>query len=79
MAVTASQKQPKEFETGLTERDAAAYFGCSLELVRTWRKRGVGPRYRKVGSLVRYELRDLREHWDSLPRGGQQAQSEARA
>jgi len=53
------------------ERFVAAYFGVSLATVRRWRYLGQGPRYRKIGSLVRYSVDDLSAWLASRPTGGE--------
>jgi hypothetical protein len=42
------------------ERFVADFYGVEPETVRGWRKRGRGPRYKKInGKLIRYSLADL--------------------
>jgi hypothetical protein len=43
----------------LNELDAAALLGLSPRSLRKWRWAGKGPRFRKLGRRVLYELRDL--------------------
>ncbi|ADM10331.1 hypothetical protein PB2503_11429 [Parvularcula bermudensis HTCC2503] len=44
----------------LTTREAATYFGCSRQKLEWHRHhRNGGPRYSKIGALVRYSLNDL--------------------
>ena len=43
----------------LTTHHAAEYLGVSRRTVEDWRRRGVGPRYAKVGRAVRYRVEDL--------------------
>jgi len=38
---------------------AAAYIGCSAAALRQWKRVGNGPRYYKIGKLVRYRKSDL--------------------
>jgi len=47
-----------------TERRAAAYFEVSAETLRMWRRAHTGPRYFKLGRLIRYALSDLVEWRD---------------
>jgi hypothetical protein len=49
----------------LNENQAAAFLNCSLGLLRKWRLFGQGPRYRKIGRLVRYTHADLTEFVDA--------------
>lgn len=41
---------------------AAELLGVRPQTLAAWRVRGQGPRYRKVGALVRYDVRDV-ESW----------------
>lgn len=43
----------------LSETEAALHLGCSIRTLQSWRLRGGGPRYSKVGRLVRYRGADL--------------------
>lgn len=43
----------------LTEAEAAEFLRVSPKTLQSWRYRGVEPRYRKLQSVVRYELGDL--------------------
>jgi excisionase family DNA binding protein len=53
-----------------TEREVAQELRVSLASLRRWRVENRGPRYVKVGSLVRYSVRDLEEWLAGLPSGG---------
>ena len=51
----------------LTDKDAAAILGASVQTLRNWRWRGEGPRYRKLGKrLVRYARADLQAFLDGM-------------
>jgi predicted DNA-binding transcriptional regulator AlpA len=53
------------------ERSAASYLSVSVETLRTWRKQGRGPRYRKIGGrCVRYSTADLAAFIEAQPSGG---------
>ena len=70
---------PAEFKDGganhmsgmlLTEPEVAERLRVSLACLRRWRLERRGPRFLKVGSLVRYPAEEL-DHWiESLPAGG---------
>jgi predicted DNA-binding transcriptional regulator AlpA len=45
--------------------------------LRYWRGEGKGPRYRKVGQLVRYAPSDVLDWLNSRPAGGEGAAEEA--
>lgn len=53
----------------LTEEETAAALRVSPATLRTWRSRGRGPRFVKVGRLVRYRPVDLERHADRNTRG----------
>jgi excisionase family DNA binding protein len=57
----------------LSPREVAELFGVSTGTLRSWRERGDGPAFLKVGKLVKYEKTDLEvwlaatnEHRDDL-------------
>ena len=52
----------------LTTGQAAELLSIEPRTLESWRLRGVGPRYRKLGRLVRYSQRDLVEWTDAQTR-----------
>jgi excisionase family DNA binding protein len=54
----------------LTEPEVADRLRVSLACLRRWRVERRGPRFVKVGSLVRYPADRLDEWIESLPAGG---------
>jgi hypothetical protein len=52
------------------ERYAANYLGVSVETLRSWRLKNLGPRYRKLGRAVRYAITDLVAFVNASPAGG---------
>jgi predicted DNA-binding transcriptional regulator AlpA len=58
----------KESSTGpvsnrtLTDVDVANRLGVSRFTVRSWRLKGVGPRFLKMGRAVRYRFQDVEEY-----------------
>jgi hypothetical protein len=46
-------------ETLVDEHGAAEIIGCSVALMRKWRRFANGPRYCKLGRLVRYKQADI--------------------
>jgi predicted DNA-binding transcriptional regulator AlpA len=54
----------------LTETEVSHVLRVSLATLRKWRVDKRGPRFLKIGPLVRYQLEDLREWLSSLPTGG---------
>jgi excisionase family DNA binding protein len=58
----------------LTEAEVAERLRVSLACLRRWRLEKRGPRFIKVGVLVRYSAEGLDEWFDSLPTGGRSSQ-----
>jgi excisionase family DNA binding protein len=56
-----SSGRPSEKGT-LTDVDVAARLGVSRFTVRSWRIKGVGPRFMKMGRAVRYRPQDVDEY-----------------
>lgn len=55
-----------------TEEFAACFCGLSVETIRGFRKRSVGPRFRKImGKSIRYSVASLVEFMESQPTGGE--------
>jgi predicted DNA-binding transcriptional regulator AlpA len=54
----------------LTEKEVAQQISVSLASLRRWRLLQRGPRFVKVGVLVRYRPEDLEQWMASLPAGG---------
>ena len=54
----------------LTEKDVAKQIKVSLASLRRWRLLQRGPRFIKVGALVRYRAEDLEQWLETLPAGG---------
>jgi excisionase family DNA binding protein len=54
----------------LTEPEVADRLRVSLACLRRWRLERRGPRFVKVGSLVRYPAEELDRWIESLPAGG---------
>ncbi len=42
-------------------KEAADYLGCSVAALRTWKRQGRGPKYFRLGKLLRYRRTDLDE------------------
>ena len=54
----------------LTEDEVALQLNVSLASLRRWRLERRGPRFVKLGSLVRYQPQDVETWLGSLPSGG---------
>jgi predicted DNA-binding transcriptional regulator AlpA len=46
-------------DAALNENQAAEFLACSVRTLQSWRARGAGPRYVKIGRSVRYQRRQL--------------------
>ena len=57
-------------EVYLTELEVSQKTKISLATLRRWRLENRGPRYRKFGSLVRYNEDDLDDWMNAQPSGG---------
>jgi predicted DNA-binding transcriptional regulator AlpA len=64
-------------EALLDERELARWIRVSIGTLRYWRSEGKGPRYRKVGQLVRYAPSDVNDWLNSRPTGGEGVGEEA--
>ena len=49
-------------KTTLTDVDVAKRFGVSRFTVRSWRLKGIGPRFLKLGRAVRYRRQDVDDY-----------------
>jgi hypothetical protein len=56
------------------EHMVARILGCSVQSVRRFRAAGTGPRFHKIGVLVRYSLADVFS-WIELQPGGQEKEA----
>jgi len=57
-------------QTFLTEKEVAEHIKVSLASLRRWRLLQRGPRFIKIGALVRYRTEDLKQWLETLPAGG---------
>jgi predicted DNA-binding transcriptional regulator AlpA len=68
-----------QIETLLNEKQLSRLIGVSVGALRFWRGAGRGPRFRKVGQLVRYAPSDVQAWLNSRPIGGERAGEEGGA
>jgi len=61
-------------ETLLNEKELARLLRVSIGTLRYWRMGERGPRYRKVGQLVRYAPSDVHAWLTRRPCGGETAE-----
>ena len=62
-------------DKNVDERVAAEYLDVAVATLRRWRSLGRGPRYRKLGSLVRYSAADLETWLNARPCGGERLET----
>lgn len=55
----------------LDEKELAQLIRVSVPTLRYWRSTGQGPRFRKVGQMVRYAPSDINAWLNSRPSGGE--------
>jgi predicted DNA-binding transcriptional regulator AlpA len=60
-----------QIETLLNERQLSRLIGVSIGTLRFWRSEAKGPRFRKVGQLVRYAPSDVNDWLNRCPTGGE--------
>lgn len=63
-------KQDTQYDRLINERQVADLVGVSVATVRRWRVQNRGPRYLKIGALVRYCPRAVRYWLNAQPTGG---------
>ena len=55
----------------MNEREAADYLGLSAKTLQSWRWRHEGPRWLKVGRLVKYKPADLEAYLEKRYAGAE--------
>jgi predicted DNA-binding transcriptional regulator AlpA len=58
-------------ETLIDEKELARLIRVSIATLRYWRSERKGPRFRKVGQMVRYAPSDVATWLNSRPTGGE--------
>jgi predicted DNA-binding transcriptional regulator AlpA len=66
----------KPLETLLEEKELAERLQVSLGTLRTWRTEGRGPRFHRIGQMIRYAPSDVKAWLLSRQDGGQPAEVE---
>lgn len=54
----------------MSDVELAKFYGVSVATVRKWRILGKGPKWIKLGSLVRYTIEDAQAFLETRPSGG---------
>ena len=67
----------KPLETLLEEKELAGRLQVSLGTLRTWRTDGTGPRFHRIGQMIRYAPSDVKE-WLLTRQGGGEAMAVTR-
>jgi excisionase family DNA binding protein len=65
----------KPIETLLEEKELAERLQVSLGTLRTWRTEGKGPRFHRIGQMIRYAPSDVKE-WLLSRQGGGETEAE---
>ena len=68
--MASSESHEGRMENLLNENEVSKQIRVSLAALRRWRLEGRGPRFIKVGSLVRYRPEELETWLASQPAGG---------
>ena len=71
MAEGTGKMSDQTLETLLDEKELSQLLRVSIGTLRFWRTIERGPRYRKVGQLVRYAPSDVHEWLNRRPSGGE--------
>jgi predicted DNA-binding transcriptional regulator AlpA len=68
-----TNKQQQFEQRLMTDVELARFLAISVSTVRRWRLRGArsGPRWLKIGGLVRYRVEDALTYLEKCSRGGQ--------
>lgn len=64
-----ANKTPAAVRRGYPSAEAATYLGLSPHTLEDWRRRGIGPTYRRVGSNSRARILYLIEDLDAYLAG----------
>ena len=67
----------KPLETLLEEKELAERLQVSLGTLRTWRTDGTGPRFHRIGQMIRYAPLDVKD-WLLTRQGGGEAMAVTR-
>jgi predicted DNA-binding transcriptional regulator AlpA len=70
MLVAANPPTATEIEALLDEKEISRILRVSTGTLRAWRCEGRGPRFVKMGQMVRYSRQDVRAWLAQLPTGG---------
>lgn len=54
----------------LSKKEASVFLNVSIQTLNRWMAAGQGPKYYKVGALVRYREPDLAAFLEACPTGG---------
>jgi predicted DNA-binding transcriptional regulator AlpA len=54
----------------LNEHEVANLMGIKVRTLQKWRQRDIGPRFRRLGKAIRYDLSDVESWIAAAPTGG---------
>jgi hypothetical protein len=57
----------------IPSREAAAYLGVADQTLANWRYLGKGPRFYRVGQLIKYDERDLDDYLEGVAVEGERS------
>ena len=63
--MTAATPPATRCQPPLDDAGAAVVLGCAPRTLPNWRSQGRGPRFIRVGRLIRYRIEDLEEYLDA--------------
>ena len=63
-------EEAPQTKQGKDKAFAANFLGVSVATINRMIVEKRGPKYKKIGNLVRFSEDDLRDYWDNLPGGG---------
>ena len=63
-------KQVNGIQSLLTEGEVSKFINVCLTTLWRWRRDGIGPKYQRIGRMIRYRQEDVQAWIDSLPGGG---------
>jgi phage terminase Nu1 subunit (DNA packaging protein) len=55
----------------VNEHDLAAISGIAVRTLQSWRLRGIGPPWRRLGSAIRYNMIEFEQWVNRQPCGGE--------
>ena len=60
-----------ELKRFLKEKELGSILDVRIKTLQRWRLQGTGPKYKKLGGAVRYDISDVEAWIQSSPSGGE--------